>query len=68
MIQSYWLGGWKIRGTDMPADAAGPADRAAGPADRATGAELVAPPVAGPPLAGGRDWKPLYSRHIAGKF
>ena len=29
MIQSYWLGGWKIRGTDMPADAAGPADRAA---------------------------------------
>ena len=35
MIQSYWLGGWKIRGTDMPADAAGPADRA-------TGAELVA--------------------------
>lgn len=61
MIQSYWLGGWKIRGTDMPADAAGPADRA-------TGAELVAPPVAGPPLAGGRDWKPLYSRHIAGKF
>ena len=46
MIQSYWLGGWKIRGTDMPADAAGPADRA-------TGAELVAPPVAGPPLRGG---------------
>ena len=64
MIQSYWLGGWKIRGTDMPADAAGPAARAA----RAAGAGLVAPPVAGPPLAGGRDWKPLYSRHIAGKF
>ena len=61
MIQSYWLGGWKIRGTDMPADAVGPAARAAG-------TELVAPPVAGPPVAGGRDWKPLYSRHIAGKF
>ena len=28
MIQNYRLGGWKIRGTDRPADAASSADRA----------------------------------------